>query len=256
MNFKDIIYKIDGEYANITINRPKVYNAYTPETLHELKKALDLSEKNKKIGIIVLSGAGDKAFCSGGDVNWEGSKEFQNHEYKFHIHLTECSKPIIAKVNGYAIGGGNHMAYFCDLTIASKNSIFGQNGPRVGSPAAGAIVAHSANLLGHKRAREMWMTCGRYKAQEMKKWGLVNSVVSKKNLDKEVRKFGDEILKASPTCIKILKASFRKQFESLLKITQTSMVKKIAPNYFKTGEQQEGVRAFKEKRKPNFKKFR
>ena len=98
MNFKDIIYKIDGEYANIIINRPKVYNAFTPETLHELKKALDLSEKNKKIGIIVLSGAGDKAFCSGGDVNWEGSKEFQNHEYKFHIHLTECSKPIIAKV--------------------------------------------------------------------------------------------------------------------------------------------------------------
>ena len=148
------------------------------------------------------------------------------------------------------------MAYFCDLTIASENSIFGQNGPRVGSPAGGAIVAHSANILGHKRAREMWMTCGRYKAQEMKKWGLVNSVVSKKNLDKEVRKFGDEILKASPTCIKILKASFKKQFESLLKITQTDMVKKIAPNYFKTGEQQEGVRAFKEKRKPNFKKFR
>ena len=148
------------------------------------------------------------------------------------------------------------MAYFCDLTIASENSIFGQNGPRVGSPAGGAIVAHSANILGHKRAREMWLTCKRYTAKEMMNWGLVNSVVKKEKLEKEVKKYGDEILKAPPTCIKILKASFRKQFDEVLKITQKSMIEELAPKYFETGEQAEGVNSFLEKRKPDFKKFR
>ena len=130
MQFKDILYEVKGDYAHVTINRPKVLNAFTPVTLQELKTALDAAEKDKEVGVIVLSGAGDRAFCSGGDMNWESSKEFQDHEYEFHIHLTKCSKPIIAKVDGYAIGGGNHMAYFCDLTIASENSIFGQNGPQ------------------------------------------------------------------------------------------------------------------------------
>ena len=247
MQFKDILYEVKDDYAHVTINRPKVLNAFTPITLQELKVALDTAEKDKEVGIVVLSGSGDRAFCSGGDMNWESSKEFQDHEYEFHIHLTKCSKPIIAKVNGYAIGGGNHMAYFCDLTIASDNSIFGQNGPRVGSPAGGAIVAHSANILGHKRAREMWMTCKRYTAKEMMNWGLVNSVVKKDKLDEEVKKYGDEILKASPTCLKILKASFRKQFEEILKITQKGIVEEAAPDYFKTGEQVEGAKAFLEK---------
>ncbi len=236
MQFKDIIYEVKSDYAHVTINRPKVLNAFTPVTLQELKTALDSAEKDKNVGVIVLSGAGDRAFCAGGDMNWESSN--------------------IAKVDGYAIGGGNHMAYFCDLTIASENSIFGQNGPRVGSPAGGAIVAHSANILGHKRAREMWMTCKRYSAKEMMNWGLVNSVVTREKLDEEVKKYGDEILKAAPTCLKILKASFRKQFDEILKITQKSMVDEVAPDYFKTGEQSEGAKAFLEKRKPNFKKFR
>ena len=129
MQFKDILYEVKDDYAHVTINRPKVLNAFTPVTLQELKTALDAAEKDKEVGVIVLSGSGDRAFCSGGDMNWESSKDFQDHEYEFHIHLTKCSKPIIAKVDGYAIGGGNHMAYFCDLTIASENSIFGQNGP-------------------------------------------------------------------------------------------------------------------------------
>ena len=123
MQFKDIIYEVKSDYAYVTINRPKVLNAFTPVTLQELKTALDTAEEDKNVGVIVLSGAGDRAFCAGGDMNWESSKEFQDHEYEFHIHLTKCSKPIIAKVDGYAIGGGNHMAYFCDLTIASENSI-------------------------------------------------------------------------------------------------------------------------------------
>ena len=125
MQFKDIIYEVKSDYAYVTINRPKVLNAFTPVTLQELKTALDSAEKDKNVGVIVLSGAGDRAFCAGGDMNWESSKEFQDHEYEFHIHLTKCSKPIIAKVDGYAIGGGNHMAYFCDLTIASENSMSG-----------------------------------------------------------------------------------------------------------------------------------
>ena len=165
-------------------------------------------------------------------------------------------KPVIASVAGYAVGGGHVLHMICDLTIAAENAKFGQTGPNVGSFDGGWGASYMARIIGQKRAREMWMTCKRYSAKEMMNWGLVNSVVKKEKLDEEVKKYGDEILKAAPTCLKILKASFRKQFDEILKITQKSMVDEVAPGYFKTGEQSEGAKAFLEKRKPNFKKFR
>lgn len=157
---------------------------------------------------------------------------------------------------GYAIGGGNHLAYMCDLTIAAEHAIFGQNGSRVGSPAAGATVAQSANILGHKRAREMWLTCRRYSAQHMMNWGLVNSVVPYADLDNEVRRFVDDLLMGSPTCQKILKSAFRDHMNPIAGLRQDEAVRRIAPNYFKTGEQAEGTAAFFEKRKANFRPFR
>ena len=254
--YKDIIYEAGDSIARVTINRPKVLNAFTPVTLNELKDALIKAASDEAVGVIVLTGIGDRAFSAGGDIHWEASDDFQNHEYEFHHDLINCPKPVIARVNGYAIGGGNHMAYFCDLTIAADHAIFGQNGPRVGSPAAGAVVAHSANILGHKRAKEMWMTCRRYTAKQMLDWGLVNAVVPKDELDDEITKWADDLLNASPTCLKILKATFKKHMEPILKYTQTGVVKEIAPNYFETGEQQEGTTAFLEKRTPDFTPWR
>lgn len=254
--YKDILYQVKDLVATITMNRPKVLNAFTPLTLDELHHAVERSAEDRQVGMIVLTGAGERAFCAGGDVNWEASDEFQDHEYIFHHALIDCPKPVIARVNGYAIGGGNHMAYFCDMTIASEHSIFGQNGPRVGSPAAGGTVAHSANILGHKRAREMWMTCRRYTARQMLHWGLVNAVVPKEELDKEVAKWCQEVLEASPTCLKILKATFKTQMEPILKFSQAGVVQEIAPDFFGTGEQLEGASSFLEKRKPDFSAWR
>lgn len=254
--YNDITYDVGDDIAHIAINRPKVLNAFTPKTLEEIHDALDRAAKNKNVGVIVLTGTGDRAFCAGGDINWEMSDDFQSHEYQTHLHILDCPKPIIARVNGYAIGGGNHLAYMCDLTIAAEHAIFGQNGPRVGSPAAGCIVAHSANILGHKRAREMWMTCRRYSAQHMMNWGLVNSVVPYADLDNEVRRFADDLLKASPTCLKVLKATFRDHMSPIIKLRQDETVRRVVPDYFKTGEQAEGARAFLEKRAADFRPFR
>ncbi len=254
--YQDILYEVADDIARITINRPKVLNAFTPKTLVEIHDALQAAAKDKNCGVVVLTGVGERAFCAGGDVNWESSDEFQDHEYQTHLHILNCPKPVIARVNGYAIGGGNHMAYFCDLTIAADHAIFGQNGSRVGSPAAGATVAHSANILGHKRAREMWMTCRRYSAQHMMNWGLVNSVVPYAELDAEVRRFADDILKGAPTCMRILKATFNEHLNPIINLRQDEMVRKLAPHYFETGEQAEGAKAFLEKRTPNFRPFR
>jgi 2-ketocyclohexanecarboxyl-CoA hydrolase len=254
--YNDIIYEVADDIARITINRPKVLNAFTPKTLVEIHDALKSAAEDKNVGVVVLTGTGERAFCSGGDINWESTEEFQDHEYQTHLHILNCPKPVIARVNGYAIGGGNHLAYFCDMTIAADHAIFGQNGSRIGSPAAGCTVAHSANILGHKRAREMWMTARRYSAQHMMNWGLVNSVVPYADLDNEVRRFAADLLKASPTCLKILKATFLEQMSPIINLRQDEMVRRIAPNYFETGEQTEGARAFLEKRAANFRPFR
>ena len=256
-DFKDILYERRGEVAWITINRPKQLNAFTGDTLKELMLAFEDAGADD-VGVIVLTGAGTRAFCAGGDVNWEkeGGLERQVLEpYMLHLTVARCPKPVIARVNGYAVGAGNHLAYFCDFTIAAEHAIFGQNGPRVGSPACGPIVSYSARILGHKRAREMWMLCRRYTAKQALEWGLANAVVPLDKLDEEVSRWCDELLALSPTCLRILKASFVDEFESIL--GQGDAVRRlVVTSEFWKEEQQEVARAFLEKRRPDFSRFR
>jgi 2-ketocyclohexanecarboxyl-CoA hydrolase len=260
MSDKEVYLEVKDYVATLTINRPKQLNAFTGDNIVEMQRLLDQAANDRKVGVIVLTGTGDRAFCVGGDVNWEkgngGRSGLEDLNFTFNRQIVECPKPVIARVSGYAIGGGHHIAYFCDLTVAADHSIFGQNGPRVGSPAGGYIVSHAANVLGHKRARELWMLCRRYTAQQALEWGLVNSVVPKEKLDEEVRKFADELLALSPTCLRILKRSFYHHMAPIMGRDMKDLIEEVAPNYFQTGEQMEGATAFLEKRKPDFSRFR
>lgn len=251
-NYEDITYDVRDLVATITINRPKSLNAFTGATIAELERAIEVATGDRNVGVLVLTGAGDRAFCAGGDVKWEAGGGLQALEFDLGRRIVDCPKPVIARVNGYAIGGGNHVAYFCDFTVAAEHAIFGQNGPRVGSPAGGYIVAHSAGILGHKRAREMWMLCRRYTAAQMLAWGLVNAVVPMAELDAEIGRWCKELLSLSPTCLRVLKATFRKEMEHYMVHEAMSVVAEVAPNYYETGEQQEGATAFLEKRAPDF----
>ena len=254
--YKDILYGVKDHVATITINRPHKLNAFTQNTIYEWEDALRRATDDRDVGVIVFTGAGDRAFSAGGDVNWEAEGGTKKEDYHTAQMIIDCPKPVIARVNGWCIGGGNHLAYFCDITIAAEHARFGQNGPRVGSPAGGHMVAHVANIVGHKRAREMWLLCRRYSAQEMYNWGLVNAVVPMDKLDEEVQKWCREILALSPTCLKTVKRSFRYIMEDTMKRDMFDILNEVAPNYFETGEQEEGARAFLEKRAPDFSRFR
>lgn len=257
---KEILYDVKDYVATISINRPKVLNAFTGDNYKEIQALLQQAASDSKVGVIVLTGVGERAFCVGGDVNWEkgsgGKSGLQGMKFNLNREIAECLKPVIARVNGYAIGAGHHIAYFCDFTIAAEHAIFGQNGPRVGSPAGGHIVAHAANVLGHKRARELWMLCRRYTAKQAYDWGLVNAVVPMTGLDTEVKKWCDELLSLSPTCLKIVKRSLYHHMQPIIEHDMDDLLKEIAPDYYSTGEQQEGASAFLEKRKPDFNRFR
>ena len=254
--YTDILYSVSDLVATIAINRPKRLNAFTGHTMNEIGNALDRAAADRKVGVIVLTGVGEKAFSSGGDVEWEAGGGLQGHDWYLGRHVVDCPKPIIARVSGYAIGGGNHLAYFCDFTVAADHSIFGQNGPRVGSPAGGFSVTHAASVIGHKRAREMWMLCRRYTAQQALAWGLINAVVPQAELDAEVARWCNDLLSLSPTVLRIVKASFRLHMEHYMGRNVSDMVRLHAPGYFETGEQLEGAHAFMEKRKPDFSPWR
>ncbi|MFO0995737.1 MAG: enoyl-CoA hydratase-related protein [Alphaproteobacteria bacterium] len=254
--YTDILYSVDNLVATITINRPKTLNSFNQHTIYEMEHAFKTAEADKKVGVIVITGVGERAFSSGGDVNWEREGGTEKEHYELSRMIIDSGKPVIARVNGYAIGGANHLAYFCDITIAAEHAIMGQNGPRVGSPAGGYMVSHAANVIGHKRAREMWLLCRRYTAKQMYEWGLVNAVVPMDQLDAEVRKWADEMLSLSPTCLKVIKASMRHHMDHVMKLEMLDLVAKVAPNYFRTGEQNEGASAFLEKRKANFDPYR
>lgn len=256
--FNDVLYEKGGHIARITINRPKSLNAYTNITMREICLAVQDASADNEIGVLVLTGAGERAFCAGGDVKWEDEGGLQNtYDYFPDIHnaIRCCLKPVIARVNGYAIGGGHHMAYACDLTIAAEHAIFGQNGPSVGSPADAFTVARLSTIIGHKRAREMWYLNRRYTAAQMLEWGLVNSVVPMAELDKEVDQWCQEILSKSPTCLRVNKASFEGALDYLRNPT-FSVQRMLAPGYLGSDEQMEGTKAFAEKRKPDFNQFR
>jgi 2-ketocyclohexanecarboxyl-CoA hydrolase len=256
--FRDILYSRKDHVARISIDRPAQLNAFTGDTLKELALALEDAGRDEDVGVIVLTGEGDRAFCVGGDVNWEktGGLERQVLEpYSLHIAISRCPKPVIARVNGYAIGGGNHLAYYCDFTIAAEHAVFGQNGPRVASPAAGPTVTYAARIIGHKRARELWMLCRKYSARQMMEWGLVNSVVPYAELDLEVDRWCQELLALSPTCLRIIKASFVDDIENLFGSGDSLRRHILKPDFYQT-EQQEGASAFLEKRRPDFWKYR
>ena len=259
MAYQDILFHKDNGVARITINRPEVYNAFRGTTLQELIEVYQRLKDDREVGVVVLTGAGDKAFCAGGDVNWEAQGSLRREAGKLMVELYEAMrtsyKPTIARVNGYAIGGGNHLAYFCDFTLAAEHAIFGQNGARVGSPANGYVVNYLVRVVGQKRAREMWMLCRRYTAQQALEWGLANAVVPMAQLDEEVQTWCNELLALSPTCLKILKATFDDEYLGLRQ-HRRHYVREINPDFFSSGEQMEGANAFMEKRRPNFIRFR
>lgn len=254
--YTDILYGVDDRVATITINRPKTLNAFTQHTIYEMEHAFRKAEVDKSVGVIVFTGVGERAFSSGGDMKWEAEGGVEKEEYNLAHMAIASPKPVVARVNGYCIGGANHLAYFCDLTIAAEHAIFGQNGPRVGSPACGYMVSHAANVLGHKRARELWLLCRRYTAAQMLEWGMINAVVPMEALDQEVRKWADEMLSLSPTCLKVVKASFKHHMEHVMQLEMVDCIAQTAPDYFRTGEQMEGATAFLEKRPPNFDPWR
>lgn len=255
-DYKDILYSVEENIGTITINRPEKLNAFTQNTIFEWEHALVRARDDKNVGAIVMTGAGDRAFSAGGDVNWEAQGGTREEVYNTAEIIISCPKPVIARVNGWCIGGGNHLAYFCDITIASEHSRFGQNGPRVGSPAGGYMVAHLASIVGHKRAREMWMLCRRYSAQEMLAWGLINAVVPANQLDAEVKKWANEIMALSPTCIGTVKRSFEYIMDDTMKKDIHEILREVRPDYYETGEQTEGTSAFLQKRKPDFSRWR
>ena len=256
-NFTDIIYSEHQGVATITINRPEKYNAFRGQTCDELIQALHLAGWNQSIGVIVLTGAGEKAFCSGGDQSaqeggYDGRGMIGLPLEELHSLIREVPKPVIARVNGYAIGGGNVLVTCCDLAIASDNAIFGQVGPRVGSVDPGFGTAYLSRVIGEKRAREIWYLCRKYSAQQALEWGLVNAVVPQAELDQEVEKWCQEIIALSPTAISIAKRSFNADSDAIKGIGSLGM--QALKLFYETEESKEGVKAFLEKRKPNFRK--
>lgn len=258
MSYEDILYEVKDGAAHITINRPDKYNAFRGKTCEELIHAFNKAGWDKSVGVIVLSGAGDKAFCTGGDQSahegqYDGRGTIGLPMEDLHSIIRDVPKPVIAKVQGFAIGGGNVLATICDFTIAGEKAVFGQVGPKVGSVDPGFGTAFLARIVGEKKAREIWYMCRRYSAAEALQMGLVNAVVPNDQLDAEVDKWCAEILEKSPTAIAIAKRSFNMDSENIRGIAGMGMY--ALSLYYDTEESKEGGRAFKEKRKPEFRKY-
>ena len=259
--YKDILYEVRDGVVRITINRPEVYNAFRTQTVEEMIDALHAADEERSANVMVLTGAGDKAFCTGGDqkVHLSESGLYGPRGTvglpieELHSALRDLRKVSIARVQGFAIGGGNVFATVCDLTIASEKATFGQVGPKVGSVDPGWGTAYLARLVGEKKAREIWFLCRRYSAAEAAAMGLVNKVVPHDQLDAEVDKWCAEINEMSPTALTIAKRSFNADSESIRGIGILGI--QTLKHYYQTEESREGVRAFNERRKPDFKKY-
>jgi 2-ketocyclohexanecarboxyl-CoA hydrolase len=260
-DYTDILYEVRDGVVHVTINRPDVYNAFRNQTLEELIDALRRADEEKSANVMVLSGAGDKAFCTGGDqkVHLNESGLYGPRGTvgmpieEMQTALRDLRKVSIAKVQGFAIGGGNVFATLCDLTIASEKATFGQVGPKVGSVDPGWGTAYLARIVGEKKAREIWFLCRRYTAAEAEQMGLVNKVVPHDQLDAEVDKWCAEINELSPTALTIAKRSFNADSENIRGIGFLGI--QTVKHYYQTDESKEGVKAFAERRKPDFKKF-
>jgi len=258
--FVDIKYhKADG-IAKITINRPQVRNAFRPLTVEEMMKALADAREDQIIGVIILTGEGKEAFCSGGDQKIRGDAGYIDAKGIHRLNVLDlqrqirtCPKPVIAMVAGYAIGGGHILHLLCDLTIAADNAVFGQTGPKVGSFDGGYGASYMARIVGQKKAREIWFLCRQYNAKEALKMGLVNTVVPYKQLEEETIQWCREILANSPMAIRCLKAALNADCDG------QAGLQELAGNatmlFYMTDEGQEGRNAFVQKRKPDFSKF-
>ncbi|MDF1544848.1 MAG: 1,4-dihydroxy-2-naphthoyl-CoA synthase [bacterium] len=258
--YRDIKYeKMDG-IAKITINRPKVRNAFRPLTVQEMADALADAREDASIGVVILTGEGDLAFCSGGDQKIRGDSGYKDdtgvhrlNVLDFQRQMRTCPKPIVAMVAGYAIGGGHVLHLMADLTIAAENGVFGQTGPKVGSFDGGYGASYMARIVGQKKAREIWFLCRQYSAKEALEMGLVNAVVPLERLEEETVAWCREILTNSPIAIRCLKAALNADCDG------QAGLQELAGNatmlFYMTEEGQEGRNAFVEKRKPDFSKF-
>jgi naphthoate synthase len=259
-DYQDIRYEKWEGIAKITINRPEVRNAFRPKTLFEMREAFEDAREDPEIGAIILTGEGDKAFCSGGDQRIRGSEGYLGADGVPRLNVLDLQKqirslpkPVVAMVAGYAIGGGHVLHVVCDLTIAAENARFGQTGPKVGSFDGGFGASYLASIVGQKKAREIWYLCRQYDAKQALEMGLVNAVVPLAELETETLKWCQEMLEKSPLALRLLKSGFNAALDG------QAGIQELAGNatllFYMTPEAQEGRDAFVEKRKPNYKKF-
>ncbi len=258
--YEDIIYETADGMAKLTINRPEVRNAFRPKTLFELQDAFSRARDDRDIGVVILTGAGTEAFCSGGDQRVRGEGGYVGEDGVPRLNALDLQrqirtlpKPVIAMVAGYAIGGGQVLHLVCDLTIAADNAVFGQTGPKVGSFDAGYGATLLARVVGHKKAREIWYLCRQYSAQEALEMGLVNTIVPLERLEEETVCWAREILEKSPTALRFLKAAFNADTDGLAGLQQLAGDSTLL--FYMTEEGKEGRNAFLEKRKPDFSRF-
>ena len=258
--YEDILFDYYNGIARITINRERYRNAFTPTTTGEMSDAMRICREEPDINVVVLTGAGDKAFCSGGDQNVKGRGGYIGKDGVPRLSVLDVQKqirsipkPVIAAVNGFAIGGGHVLHVVCDLSIASENAIFGQTGPRVGSFDAGFGSSYLARVVGQKKAREIWYLCRQYTADEALEMGLVNKVVPFDDLEDECMAWAAEMMHFSPTALRFMKASFNAATDGLAGLQQLAGDATLL--YYTTDEAKEGRDAFKEKRAPDFTQF-
>ena len=263
--FTDIIYEVADAIARITINRPQVRNAFRPQTLFELARAFELARDNVTVGVIILTGAGPDAFCSGGDQSIRGDDGYMGNDdvarhgvgrlnvLDLQIQISRLPKPVIAQIAGYAIGGGHILHLVCDLSIAAENARFGQTGPKVGSFDGGYGSSLLARTIGVKRAKEIWFLCRQYDARQALEWGLVNAVVALDQLESETVAWCRQILTLSPIALRMLKAGFNAAEDGMAGIQQ--LAGDATMLFYMSEEGQEGRNAFVEHRKPDFSKF-
>ncbi len=261
-SYTDINFEKSNEgIAKITINRPEVRNAFRPLTVREMRAALNDAREDTKIGVIILTGEGEKAFCSGGDQRIRGSAGYEDNEtghlrlnvLDFQREIRTCPKPVVAMVAGYAIGGGHVLHVMCDMTIAADNAIFGQTGPKVGSFDGGYGSSYLARIVGQKKAREIWFLCRQYTAQQALEMGMVNTVVPLEKLEEETLQWSREMLQHSPMALRCLKSALNADCDGQAGLQElagnTTML------FYMSEEGQEGRNAYLEKRKPDFNKF-